>query len=99
MNKEMHTDIFPCLRDAVRRKYPQKLRTNSWFLPHDNAPAHWSGFLSKELSDNTAAPPHPTNPAPADLYLFPRLKSALKGRHFSDANDIVKNVTEELKRF
>jgi len=30
--------------------------------------------------------------------VFPRLKSALKGWGFSDATDIIKNATEELKR-
>jgi hypothetical protein len=32
------------------------------------------------------------------IHLFPRLKSALKGRRFCDANDIIENATEELKR-
>jgi len=42
---------------------------------------------------------HPYSPdlAAAEYYLFPRLKSALKGRRFCDANDI-KNATKELKR-
>jgi hypothetical protein len=35
---------------------------------------------------------------PPDLYLFQRLKSALKGHRFHDATDIIKNVTKELKR-
>ena len=30
---------------------------------------------------------------PADFYLFPQLKSALKGQHFCDDTDIVKNAT------
>jgi hypothetical protein len=34
-----------------------------------------------------------------DFYLVPRLKSALKGRRFCDATDIIMNATEELKRF
>jgi len=38
----MYIDIFRRLRDAVRRKYPEKWRTNSLFLLHDNAPAHQS---------------------------------------------------------
>ena len=29
--------------------------------------------------------------AQADFYLLPLLKSALKGRHFCDATDIIKN--------
>ena len=34
----------------------------------------------------------------ADFYLFPRLKSALKGLRYCGATDINKNATEELKR-
>jgi len=36
--------------------------------------------------------------APADFYLFPRLKLIFKGQRFCDATDIIKNATEELKR-
>jgi hypothetical protein len=36
--------------------------------------------------------------AAADFYLFPRPKSALKGRNFCDVTDIIKNATEDLKR-
>jgi hypothetical protein len=35
---------------------------------------------------------------PADLYLFPKLTSALNGRRFYDTTDIIMNATEELKR-
>jgi len=38
------------------------------------------------------------NLAPADFYLFPQLKSALKGWHFCGATNIINNVMEELKR-
>jgi hypothetical protein len=44
---------------------------------------------------------HPTytpDLAAADLYMFPRLKSALKGQRLCDTTDIIKNATEELKR-
>jgi hypothetical protein len=34
----------------------------------------------------------------ADFYLFPPLKSALKGRNFCDVTNIIKNATEDLKR-
>jgi hypothetical protein len=43
-------------------------------------------------------PPYSLGPAPADFYLFPRLKSALQEQHFCDATDIVKKTMEELKR-
>ena len=54
-------------------------------------------FLAK--NNMTRLEPLPYSPyvVPADFYLFPRLKSALKGRGFCDATDIIKNATEELK--
>jgi hypothetical protein len=55
-------------------------------------------FLSKELRDNTGAPFHTPDLATADFYLFPRYKSALKGRCFCDATHIIKNAKDELKR-
>ncbi|GFU93058.1 hypothetical protein TNCV_2900441 [Trichonephila clavipes] len=35
--------------------------------------------------------------APADFFLFPRLKSALKGKRFTDITNIQSNLTAELK--
>jgi len=40
--KEMHINIVSHFRHAVRMKRPAKWRTHSWFLVHDNAPAHRS---------------------------------------------------------
>jgi hypothetical protein len=53
---------------------------------------------SKEQCHNTGSFPIPPDLAPADFYLFPPLKSALKGRHFCDATGIIKNATEEDSR-
>ena len=55
LNKEMYTDILRCLEDAVRRKRPEKWRTNSWFLLHDNAPAHRSALVTDLLAKNSVA--------------------------------------------
>ena len=52
-------------------------------------------FLSKEQHGNTSASP---DLDPADFYLFVRLNSALKGRHFCVPTDTIKNATKELKR-
>jgi transposase len=43
-------------------------------------------------------PPYSSELTPADFYLFPQLKSALKRWHFCDATDIIKNATEGLIR-
>jgi len=99
----MHKNIFNYLRDAVRRKNSEKWRNNSWCLLHDNAPAHRSVFVNDFLAKNNVTtlklPPYSSELATADFYLFPPLKSALKKRRFCDVTDIIKNATEELKRF
>jgi hypothetical protein len=69
---------------------------------HDNAPAHWS-VLVKYFSANKnvtalACTLYSPDLAQADFYLLPRLKSAMKGRCFCHATDIIKNATKELKR-
>ena len=54
------------------------------------------GFLSNEQCDNTGASPYSPDLTPAASYLFPRLKSALKGLCFWDATDIIQNEMEEF---
>ena len=59
----MYTDILRRLGDAVRRKYPEKLRTNIWFLLHDNALTQLSvlvkDFLAKKKVTSLEQPPPP----------------------------------------
>jgi histone-lysine N-methyltransferase SETMAR len=91
----MYVDMLRRLWDAIRRKRPEKRRTSSRFLLHDNAPAHRSvgqDFLAKNNVTTLEHPPCSPNLAAEDFYLFPRLISALKGRRFCDATDI-KNAT------
>jgi histone-lysine N-methyltransferase SETMAR len=42
-------------------------------------------------------PPYSPDLAPNDIWLFPKIESALKGRRFQDTEDIKKNVTIPLK--
>jgi transposase len=79
----MYIVITRRLRDVVRRKSPKKLRTNSWFLLHDNAPAHRSvlvkDFLAKNYVTTLEHPPYSNDLAPVDFYMLPPLKSAFQG--------------------
>jgi len=52
MNKERYSDILRRLKDAVRRKRPEKWRTKSRFLLHDNAPAHRSVLVNDFFANN-----------------------------------------------
>jgi hypothetical protein len=42
-------------------------------------------------------PPYSPDLATAEVYLFPQMKSAMNGRGFYAATDIIKYATEELK--
>ena len=57
----MYIDILCHLRDVVRKECPENWRTNSWFLLHDDSPAHQSvlvkDFFINEQCDNTGASP------------------------------------------
>jgi hypothetical protein len=56
----MYTDILRCFGDAVRRKRPEKWKTNCWFLPHDNASAHRSVLVTDFFAkDNVTTLEHP----------------------------------------
>jgi hypothetical protein len=89
-------------RDAVRRKRPEKWRTNRWFILHYNAPAQRSVLVKDFLAKNSVTTlehlPNSPDLVVADIYLLPPLKSALKVGCL-DAADFNKNAIEELKRF
>jgi hypothetical protein len=78
----MYIGMLRCLKDAVRRNRPEKWRTDSWFLLHDNASAHRSVLVEDCIAkNNVTTPEHPLytpDLALPDFYLFPRLKSAFK---------------------
>jgi hypothetical protein len=88
----MYTDILRRLRAAVRRKRPEKWRTNSWFLLHDSAPAHRSVLVKDLLTKNSVTtlerPTYYPDLAAADFYLFRLLNSSL-----NDAPDVI-NATK-----
>jgi len=85
-----------------QKETSEKWKTNNWFLYHDKAPAHRSvlvkDFLAKNNVTTLVLPPYSPDLAAADFYLFPGMKSALKGGRSCDATDIIQNTTKELKR-
>ena len=99
-NKEFYVAVLKRLREAVRRKRPQLWTNQSWVLHHDNSPAHSSFLVRNFLAKNetTVVPQSSYSPdlAPADFFLFPKLKSTLKGRRFDTVDVIQKNSTNEL---
>ncbi|GBM53367.1 hypothetical protein AVEN_81921-1 [Araneus ventricosus] len=101
VNKVLYLEILKRLRDAIRQKRPEKWATNDWFLLHDNAPPHRALIVKKYLARHSVTtleqPPYSPDLAPADFYLFPRLKMKLKGHRFVDSDEVSENATKQLK--
>jgi transposase len=57
---------------------------------HDNAPAHSTAlmhaFLAKHHITQVCQPPYSPNLAPCNFWLFPKIKSPLKGRRFFECD-------------
>jgi histone-lysine N-methyltransferase SETMAR len=75
-------------------------RDHSLILDHDNAPAYSSlRELQSLAGKGTSAveqPPDSPDLTPADFWLFPELRSVLKGKCFYDADDIKSSVKKIL---
>jgi hypothetical protein len=100
VNQHCYLEILTRLREAVRRRRPE-LWPDAWILHHDNALAHDAltvqEFLATKSIMNFDLPPYSSDFAPCDFWLFPKLKTALKGHRFSDIADIQGHATTILQ--
>ena len=74
----------------------------TWVLHHNNTPAHKALIICQFLAERNIAtleyPPYSPDLAMCDFFLFPKIKSVLKGTHFFDIDSIKMAVTTELKK-
>jgi len=100
VNKQLYQEVLAHLRDAVHRKRPALWENQTWMLHHDNAPAHVllliCSYLAKHQTSVVPHPPYSPDLAPADLFLFPKIKTTLQGRRFQTIEEILENVIREL---
>ena len=54
-------------------------------------------FVAKNATYNIEQPPYSSDMAPADFFLFPKLKLSLRGTRFQLIADIKENSLQELK--
>jgi histone-lysine N-methyltransferase SETMAR len=54
-------------------------------------------FLASKQLTVLEHPPYSPDLAPSDVFLFPKIKEILKGRHSDDIDDIRSNTTTALK--
>lgn len=101
VNKNLYVEILRRLRDSIRRKRPELWEAKNWILHHDNAPAHRSFMVSEYLTKSQVRvlpqPPYSPDLAPADFYVFPRMKKLLKGRRFQSTEEVQIATTTALK--
>ena len=101
VNQQFYLQGLKHLRRAVSRNRPQKRATGACAPHHDNAPAHTAHsiqiFLARHSIPVVQQPPYFPNMAPCDFWLFPQLKTAMKGKRFEDIDAIKKNATSTLK--
>ena len=99
VHKEYHLEVMRH-REAVRKKRPDVWQENRWLLQHDNAPSH-SMFLVHDFLAKHATvlpqPPYSPDITPADFFLFPKLKSTLKGHCFESIEAIKTNSLAHLR--
>jgi len=73
----------------------------TWMLHHDNAPAHAlllnRSYLAKHQTCIVPHSPFSPDLAPADFFLFPKLKTTLKGCRSQTLEKIQENAITELR--
>ena len=100
VNQEYYKSVLERLHENLRKKRPTLLRDKNWILHHDNASAHRASSIIEFLAIFQIAvlpqPPHSSDVAPADFYLFPKLKFSLKGYRYDSIEDIQANMERVL---
>jgi hypothetical protein len=73
VNGKFYKDAIKRLIARVHCVRPEFQESGSWYLLHDNAPAHSSGvvteFLAKREVSVSSHPPYSTDLAPADFFI------------------------------
>ena len=99
VNAAFYVEVLTWLKKRVARIHPEI--ANTWVLHHDNAPSRASllvrEFLAKQTMATLPQPPYSPVLAPPDFFLFPQLKSILKGHHFGTVENVQAAVTNALK--
>jgi histone-lysine N-methyltransferase SETMAR len=72
-NGKFYKEVIKILIARVHRVRPEFQESRSWYLLHDNAPAHYSGVVSKFLAKKgipvLSHPPYSPDLAPGDIFV------------------------------
>ncbi|GFU67138.1 mariner Mos1 transposase [Trichonephila clavipes] len=99
VNGAFYVEVLKRLKRWVNRVRPEI--SANWKLHHDNAPSHTCFVVTEHLTKNGIVtipqPPYSPDLAPADFFLFPKVKTALKGCHQGTLDDVKRACTHALK--
>jgi len=100
INGEHYANQLRKLRQEIKIKRRGKLRRGVWLL-QDNAPVHTAQVAVAAAHDCgfriLPHPPYSPDLAPSDFFLFPNLKSDLRGRRFNSDDDVINAVEDFLE--
>ena len=95
---QVYYKVLTNLLQRVRRTRPEMWKNSSWILHQDNALAYNAlsvkMFLTKHKITMLEHPPYSPDLAPCDFFLFPKIKSALKGTRFESVDAVKPKATE-----
>jgi len=99
VNQQYYIEVLTKSRERVRRKRPE-LWINGWILHQDNAPDHNALSVKQLLANKNITvlehPPYSPDLAPCYFFLFPKIKSVLKGTNFVSVEDVKAKTAENL---
>jgi [histone H3]-lysine36 N-dimethyltransferase SETMAR len=93
INAELYTDQLDRMYTALGKKYPALINRKQVILQQDNASPHTAALTRRKIEELEAIEllPHPAyspDLAPSDFHLFRAMSHFLKGRSFSDIDDV-----------
>ena len=94
-NNEHYLNVLHQWRDAIQRKRLQLWATGDWQLLHHSVPV-CASHLVRFFGETCDSAPDSPDLVPCDIWLFPELKSPLKGKRFQTINEIQENTTGQL---
>uniref|UniRef100_A0A8B9ZUC3 Transposase n=1 Tax=Anas zonorhyncha TaxID=75864 RepID=A0A8B9ZUC3_9AVES len=98
VNAVFYVEVLTRLQKRNARVRPAIV--NNWRLHHDNAPSHTAFCVVEYLAQHKVAtlpqPPYSPDLAPPGFFLFPRIKSMLKGKHHASVEALQEAMTRKL---
>ena len=100
VNSAFCGEVLKRLLQCIHHVRPELHRTGQWMLLHDKAPVHCAFRVHQFMAQRGVPvfdhPPYSPDQAPADFFLFPCLKSIMKGACFADVVAIQECVTSSV---